>query len=90
MGDTSLFGDMKVIGERHRPDLILIPIGGHFTMGPDDAAYATSAWLAPKHAIPIHYGTFPALKGTPDYYVRALGKTAVKVHVLQPGDSIGF
>lgn len=90
MGDTGLFGDMKLIGELYRPDLIMIPIGGHFTMGPKDAAYATSNWLKPKHAIPIHYGTFPVLKGTPAEYVGALGATPVKVHALQPGDAISF
>ncbi|MCK9387656.1 MAG: metal-dependent hydrolase [Sulfuritalea sp.] len=90
MGDTGLFGDMKLIGEHYRPDLILIPIGGHFVMNPADAAYATSNWLKPRHAIPIHYGTNPALKGTPTEYVSALGKTSVKVHALQPGDAINF
>jgi L-ascorbate metabolism protein UlaG (beta-lactamase superfamily) len=89
MGDTGLFGDMKMIGDRYRPDLVLIPIGGHFVMGPEDAAYATSM-LSAKHAIPIHYGTIPVLKGTPEEYARALGKAAVKVHVPQPGDSLSF
>ncbi len=90
MGDTGLFGDMKLIGELYRPDLIMIPIGGHFVMNPNDAAYATSTWLKPKHAIPIHYGTFPMLKGTPAEYVGALGASSVKVHALQPGDAISF
>lgn len=90
MGDTGLFGDMKLIGEMYRPDLVLIPIGGNFTMGPQDAAYATAQWLKPRYAIPIHYATLPVLKGTPEEYIRALGKTPVKVHALQPGDALSF
>ncbi len=65
MGDTGLFGDMKFIAEYYKPDLIMIPIGGHFVMSPKDAAYATNQYLKPKFAIPIHYATFPPLKGTP-------------------------
>ena len=65
MGDTGLFGDMKLIGEYYKPDLLMIPIGGHFVMDPRDAAYATKEMLKPKYAIPFHYGTFPVLKGTP-------------------------
>ncbi|PYN29927.1 MAG: metal-dependent hydrolase, partial [Candidatus Rokuibacteriota bacterium] len=65
MGDTGLFGDMRLIGEYYKPDLVMIPIGGHFVMDPRDAAYATKEMLRPKFAIPIHYGTFPVLRGTP-------------------------
>lgn len=63
MGDTGPFGDMKFIGEYYRPDLILIPIGGHFVLDPKAAAYVTKEWLKPAFAIPIHYGTIPQLKG---------------------------
>jgi len=90
MGDTGVFGDMKLIGEYYQPDVVLIPVGGHFVLSPKDAAYATKIWLKPRHAIPMHYGTNPYLKGTPEEYVRALGKTATKVHVLKPGDEIRF
>jgi L-ascorbate metabolism protein UlaG (beta-lactamase superfamily) len=90
MGDTGLFGDMRWIGEYYKPDLILIPIGGHFVMSPQDAAVATRDFLKPKHAIPIHYGTFPVLRGTPEEYVKALGQTSTKVHVMQPGDTLNF
>lgn len=90
MGDTGLFGDMKLIGEYYRPDLILIPIGGNFTMDPKDAAYATREWLKPKFAVPIHYGTFPVLKGTPAEYIDALGKTSTKVFPINPGDKLEF
>jgi len=90
MGDTGLFGDMKLIGEYYKPDLVLIPIGGHFVMSPKDAAHATNQWLRPKHAIPMHYGTNPNLKGTPEEYITALGKTPTKVHALKPGEAIQF
>jgi L-ascorbate metabolism protein UlaG (beta-lactamase superfamily) len=90
MGDTGPFGDMKFIGEYYKPDLILIPIGGHFVMDPKTAAYATNEWLKPRFAIPIHYGTIPQLKGTPQEYLQALGSTPTKVMVLQPGDKTMF
>jgi L-ascorbate metabolism protein UlaG (beta-lactamase superfamily) len=90
MGDTGLFGDMKLIGERYKPDLVLIPIGGHFTMDPKDAAFATREWLKPRFAIPIHYGTFPMLKGTPQEYMQALGESSTKVFPINPGDKLEF
>jgi L-ascorbate metabolism protein UlaG (beta-lactamase superfamily) len=90
MGDTALFGDMKLIGEHYKPDLIMIPIGGHFVMSPRDAAYATREYLKPKFAIPIHYGTFPPLKGTPQEYMQALGDAATKVFPINPGDKLSF
>ncbi|MEQ1659660.1 MAG: metal-dependent hydrolase, partial [Hylemonella sp.] len=73
MGDTGLFGDMKFIGEYYKPDLLLIPIGGHFVMSPADAAYAVKNYLKPKYALPIHYGTIPQLKGTTAEFSAALG-----------------
>jgi L-ascorbate metabolism protein UlaG (beta-lactamase superfamily) len=90
MGDTAVFGDMKWIGDRYKPDLILMPIGRHFVMGPEDAAYATREWLKPKFVIPMHYGTIPVLTGKPEEYVKALGDGPVKVMVLQPGDKATF
>ncbi len=90
MGDTGPFGDMKFIGEYYKPDLVMIPIGGHFVMGPKDAAYVTREWLKPRYAIPIHYGTTPLLKGTPQEYVQALGSAPVKVIALQPGEKATF
>ena len=56
-GDTAVFGDMKMIGERYKPDLALVPIGGHFTMDPADAGWAVRELLKPKAVIPMHYGT---------------------------------
>ena len=57
-GDTALFGDMKLIGERNTIDVAFLPIGDNFTMGPEDAAYAAEL-LKPKIVVPIHYNTFP-------------------------------
>ena len=90
MGDTGLFGDMRFIGEYYKPDLLLIPIGGHFVMDPKDAAVATRDYIKPKHAVPMHYGTFPPLKGTPKEYIAALGTTSTKVHAINPGDKLEF
>ncbi|HEY8370960.1 MAG TPA: metal-dependent hydrolase [Thermodesulfobacteriota bacterium] len=91
MGDTGLFGDMRLIGEYYKPDLVLIPIGGHFVMSPQDAAYATREMLKPRFALPIHYGTFPALKGTPQEYQAALGDgSATRVFPIDPGEALTF
>lgn len=90
MGDTGLFGDMKLIGEYYKPDLVLIPIGGHFVMDPKDAAASTRDFVKPKYAIPIHYGTNPQLKGTPEEYIRALGNAATRVIPMQPGEAVQF
>lgn len=85
-GDTGVFGDMKMIGEYYKPDLALVCIGGWFTMGPEEAAYAMAKLMKPKMVIPMHYGTFPPLKGTPQEMVDALGDSAVKVKVMNPGE----
>ena len=89
MGDTNLFSDMKLIADYYKPDLILVPIGGHFVMDPKEAALATKM-ISPKLAIPIHYGTFPQLKGTPEEYQAALGRTRTKVIVMTPGSMQTF
>ncbi len=59
-------------------------------MNPSDAAYATKNYLKPKYALPMHYGTFPQLKGTPEEYKQALGKTSTKVMAINPGDRLEF
>jgi len=85
-GDTGVFGDMKMIGEYYKPDLALVCIGGWFTMGPNEAAYAKGSLMQPKMVIPMHYGTFPPLKGTPQELINALGNSPVKVKVMNPGE----
>ena len=89
MGDTGLFGDMKLIGENYKPDLVLIPIGGHYTMGPQDAANATRADQA-QVAMPMHYGTFPLLRGTPAEFRAALGQTSIQMIDAEPGTKKQF
>lgn len=84
-GDTALFGDMKLIGERHSIDVAFLPIGDNFTMGPEDAAYAVSL-LKPKIVVPIHYNTFPPIKQDPTYF-KGLVKDA-EVQLLQAGDKV--
>ena len=68
----------------------MMPIGGHFVMDPVDAAKATKDYLRPKYVIPMHYGTIPQLKGTPQEYLEALGSFPVKVFPINPGDKLRF
>ncbi len=89
-GDTGIFSDMQLIGTYYRPDLALLPIGGHFTMDPAHAAYAAKDLLKSSQVIPIHYGTFPVLKGTPEELQQGLKGSSVKVTVIQPGDKLTF
>ena len=89
--DTGLFGDMKLIGEMYKPDLVLMPIGGgQFVMSPADAAFATREFIHPKYVLPIHYGTNPLLPGTPAEYIKALGASPTKVLAVQPGELLEF
>jgi L-ascorbate metabolism protein UlaG (beta-lactamase superfamily) len=90
MGDTAVFGDMRLVADMYHPDLVIIPIGGHFTMGPQDAAMATRDMIHPRYAMPVHYGTFAALAGTPAQYRAALGNSPVQVIDIQPGQKIDF
>jgi L-ascorbate metabolism protein UlaG (beta-lactamase superfamily) len=89
-GDTAVFGDMKYIGERYKPDLALVPIGGNFTMDPADAAWAVKELIKPKAVIPMHYGANPLAKGTAKEFVDAMGTSPVKVIVAVPGSALRF
>lgn len=89
-GDTGLFGDMRLIGEVYKPDLVLIPIGGNFTVNAQYAAMAVRDLIKPKFAIPMHYGTFPVLAGKPEDFIKGLGDAPVKVFVPQPGEKVTF
>jgi L-ascorbate metabolism protein UlaG (beta-lactamase superfamily) len=84
-GDTAVFSDMKLIGEIYSPDIAILPIGDHFTMGPKEAYYATKL-LGVKNIIPFHYGTFPVLVGTPEEYVELVKDLDVNVYVMNPGE----
>jgi L-ascorbate metabolism protein UlaG (beta-lactamase superfamily) len=90
MGDTGLFSDMRFIAEYYKPDLVLMPIGGHFTMGPAEAAYATREWIKAKAVIPMHYGANPLGRGTPEEFQRALGQGSTLVLPLKPGEKAVF
>jgi L-ascorbate metabolism protein UlaG (beta-lactamase superfamily) len=89
-GDTALFGDMRLIGEMYRPDVAFLPIGGHFTMDPSAAARAVGL-LGCATVVPIHYGTFPVLAGTPDDLraeLEHLGLADVSVLSPEPGQTV--
>ena len=87
-GDTAVFADMKILGDIYKPELSLLPIGGHFTMDPREATYAAKL-LGSKYIIPMHYGTFPALTGTPEEYLKLMKEVPqTQVLVLKPGETI--
>ncbi len=86
-GDTSVFGDMRLIGEMYKPDLALLPIGGFFTMDPKGAALATSL-IGPKTVIPMHYGTWPPIEQDPRTFEKEVKKVSkAKVVILKPGET---
>jgi L-ascorbate metabolism protein UlaG (beta-lactamase superfamily) len=84
-GDTNVFGDMRLIKRLYAPDVAILPIGGHFTMDPREAAVALEL-LGVRRCVPCHYGTFPILAGTPD----ELRELAPDVEILspEPGETI--
>ncbi|HKG10095.1 MAG TPA: metal-dependent hydrolase [Gaiellaceae bacterium] len=84
-GDTNVFMDMQLIGRIYEPDVAVLPIGDHFTMGPKEASVALEL-LAVDKCIPCHYGTFPILRGTPDE-LRALAPN-VDVIAPEPGETV--
>jgi len=91
-GDTNVFSDMKLIGELYKPDLAMLPIGGHYTMGPHEAALAVE-YLGVRDVLPIHFGTYPLLAGTPGELRSELasrGLAEVTVHEPEPGATIRF
>jgi L-ascorbate metabolism protein UlaG (beta-lactamase superfamily) len=88
-GDTNVFGDMALIRELYAPEIGLIPIDGHYNMGPREAAHAVGL-LGLNRVVPIHYGTFPVLTGTPEQFARHLadGKATAIAEVIEPGQSV--
>jgi len=89
--DTSLFGDMELIGEIYHPNVSLLPIGGYYTMRPREAARAVEL-IKPNAVIPMHYQTFPVLVSSAEEFKKAVKERAltVKVVVLKPGESYKF
>lgn len=88
-GDTSLFSDLKLIGEQFKPDVALLPIGDRFTMNPSEAAQA-AVWTKCELAIPIHYKTFELLTGTYDEFAAACDRVGKPSKELAPGQSLSL
>ena len=86
-GDTNVFGDMQIIGEIYQPDLALLPIGDHFTMGPREAAYATQLLNVPA-ILPMHYGTFPLLTGTLEEFRKLTASQDIEIVELEVGKTL--
>ena len=86
-GDTNVFGDMQIIGEIYQPDLALLPIGDHFTMGPREAAYATQLLNVPA-ILPMHYGTFPLLTGTLEEFRQLTASQDIEIVELEVGETL--
>ncbi|WP_429843737.1 metal-dependent hydrolase [Brevibacillus sp. FIR094] len=86
-GDTGLFGDMKLIGERHDIDLAFLPIGDVFTMGPEDALVAAE-WVQADFVVPIHYDTFPPIKQDGEAFVAELAEKDIRGKALKPGETL--
>ncbi len=85
-GDTGLFSDMKLIGERHPVDIAMLPIGDNFTMGPEDALTAAE-WVKAKWVIPMHYNTFPLIEQDAHAFVRNLEAKGIKGVVMESGET---
>ena len=85
-GDTAVFGDMKILAELYKPDLLFLPIGDLFTMDPKEAAYACRLMQA-KKVVPMHYATFPPLIGTPEQLRELTKDLGTEVIVLKPGET---
>jgi L-ascorbate metabolism protein UlaG (beta-lactamase superfamily) len=85
-GDTNVFGDMAIIRDLYAPEIVMLPIGDHYTMGPREAAYACNL-LKPKTVIPMHFATFPVLTGRPNELQKLV--PGVEVFEMKPGQTIG-
>ncbi|HEY1767081.1 MAG TPA: metal-dependent hydrolase [Terracidiphilus sp.] len=83
-GDTAVFRDMELVRELYQPKIAMLPIGGHYTMGPKEAALAVR-FIEPQIVLPIHFGTFPPLKGTPEQLAALVGPS-VQVVAWKPGE----
>ena len=87
-GDTAVFGDMEIIRELYAPEIAMLPMGDHFTMSPREAAYACRL-LHPKAVIPMHFGTFPMLTGTPADLKRLTADLGVQIVEMTSGQTLG-
>ncbi len=88
LGDTNIFADLEIYGDLYEPDLIAVPIGDYYTMGPDEAAHCCEM-IEAEYAVPIHYGTFPVLTGDPKEFKQLTEKYCeTEVLIPTPGDKI--
>ena len=85
-GDTNVFGDMALIRRIYKPEVAVLPIGDHFTMGPREAAVALEL-LGVARCVPCHYGTFPLLSGTPEELIE-LAPAGVEILAIEPGETV--
>ena len=90
MGDTGLFTDMAFIAQYYKPDLVMIPIGGNFTMGPEEAAYAIKTWIKPKMVLPMHYNSNPLTPGTLAEFQAAMKGSDIKIVPMTEGQTLNF
>ncbi|MDB5558246.1 MAG: metal-dependent hydrolase [Enterovirga sp.] len=88
MGDTDLFMEMEIIQELHRPDVLLVPVGDRFTMGPARAAYAVKRFFQPKAVIPCHFGSFPIIAPNADAFVAAMEGSGMQVITPHVGTAV--
>lgn len=87
-GDTALFSDMQLIRDLYRPDVALLPVGGRFTMGPDEAMIA-ARYTGARLVIPMHYDTFPVIRQDVENFKKTIERTtSIRVALLSPGESI--
>lgn len=87
VGDTALFSDLKLVGERHKIDAAAIPMGDNYTMGPEDALTAAE-WIRPGVVIPVHYNTFPPIRQDGDAFAQACAEKGIGCKPLQVGESL--
>ena len=88
-GDTAVFGDMAIIRDLYAPEIAMLPIGDHYTMSPREAAYACKL-LQPKTVIPMHFGTFPPLTGTPAQLRERTTGLDIEIWPLEPGRPVDW
>ena len=86
-GDTGLFPYMQFLGKRIKIDVAILPIGDNYTMGVSDATEAVKL-LGARHAIPVHYNTWPIIEADPNVFKAEVDKTGATAHIVKPGDSL--
>lgn len=88
-GDTAICSEMALYAQIYKPELAFLPIGDHYTMGPEEAAHA-ARMLQVKKVIPMHYGTFPVLAGTPEALQAKLAGSGIEVWAVEPGETVAW